>query len=1083
MSDTDRIREAIDLRSLISESCKLDSGGRGAHENKHDSESGNCLWVDGDGWFCHHCHAGGDVLNWIMDRDGVDFPEALRTAAEITGVSLKGSDPNADRERRAVYDTLKAAAIHFNENLTEAHRSDITARWGITDETMNKLLLGISRNDDSLEAYLKGQGFMHDQMVKSGLFIEWGDTLKSHFQGRYVFPYWKSGVVRYMIARQTDRTPKNRYKVAKYKKLLTHTNKHSFVSEYARNDTIYGVDSLRDATDWCLITEGVTDCIMATQAGIPCISPVTVTFRKADHKQILELVRRFDTVYICNDNETNNAGLEGAISTCEFLEANGTAARMVTLPRQEGVDKIDLAEYLRDHNVGEFKALFDTAVSVWTVKLLRQPVSSDAVENVKTAKKFITGELSQMGAAERVAFIESGVRAYFGLSGVITEMVKATPAPMGDMSSTDRLIALGQQNAVFFHTPNDDCFAAVKLEQGGSAILPVTTKGKFAKILRQKYYIATGKAPQPDTLKNAINTLEAIAWGNGDVKTLHNRVAWQDGKIVYDLTGMNYEAIEITSQSWGLMPHGHILFKRYSHQISQVQPISGCDPWVIFEFVNVPEADHLLVMVYLISCFVPDIAHVMPIITAEHGAAKTTASDMFKSLVDPSVVMGGVSMPIGEDRFNQMLSHHWFIIFDNIDWIQRWQSDALCRAVTGQAIAIRSLYTNEDDTIFKYKMCVGLNGINNAANKADLLDRAIFLKLDPIVVRIPETELWERFNETKPAILGGIFDTLSNALSIFPTIKLDNPPRMADFALWGCAIAEALGRTKDEFLDAYYENIGQVNRAALEASPIGVAIMSLMEQQAEWEGSPSRLLRELDLLAAGLYIDTKSKSWVKSPDALGRRMKTVIPNLRGMGIGVERSKSGDRNYRFFRFSLLKEVSKVSKVSTANEKPHNPKCPTCPEVSKESGHLDPTCPDSGHLDSDQKRQQASTFGHLDTLDTSAPTLKGDGVCGKCGRELSGQIHSGTAGLYEICANCQAEVNIEHGLDLSEGEHIWNRIVSHIERYGRSDAATLRMIGGALCDESFDPDLVQYYINRYTNGHRTFSPHPEGEHATI
>lgn len=135
MSDIEQIKAKIDLRDLISESCKLDSGGRGAHENKHGSESGNCLYVDTDWWHCHHCNAGGDALDWIMDRDRVDFPEALRTAAEIAGISLDNSDPKAESERRAVFDVLKAAATHFNDNLTDAHRADISDRWGITDQT------------------------------------------------------------------------------------------------------------------------------------------------------------------------------------------------------------------------------------------------------------------------------------------------------------------------------------------------------------------------------------------------------------------------------------------------------------------------------------------------------------------------------------------------------------------------------------------------------------------------------------------------------------------------------------------------------------------------------------------------------------------------------------------------------------------------------------------------------------------------------------------------------------------------------------------------------------------------------------
>jgi len=618
-----------------------------------------------------------------------------------------------------------------------------------------------------------------------------------------------------------------------------------------------------------------------------------------------------------------------------------------------------------------------------------------------------------------------------------TEAAKPEP-PKPESNQTERLIELGKQDTVFFHTPDDTCYAAVKLETGGSAVIPVTTKGTFAKILRQRYYNATGKAPAGEPLKTAITTLESNVWGNGDVRTLHNRVARQDGSMVYDLTNTNYEAVEITSQGWGLLAPGHTLFRRYTHQTPQAMPVRGGDPMRMFEFVNVRESNRLLTMVYLISCFVPGIAHVIPIITGEHGAAKTTASRMFKMLVDPSA-MDVISLPTNEDRLNQLLAHHWFVIFDNIDWIQRWQSDTFCRASSGQSTATRAHYTNEDDVIFKYKMCVGLNGINNAATKPDLLDRAIFLELDPIPdgSRIRESDLFLQFGEAVPEILGGIFDVISKTLLIYPTIHLDTLPRMADFALWGSAIAEALGHTKEAFLDAYYENIGRVNRAALEASPVAVAVMAFMEDRAEWEGTPAELLRELDFLAEGLYIDIKSKAWVKSPDSLGRRMKTVIPNLRKAGVGFERVKSGRRTWRIF--YLSKEVSNVSNVSTDSEKPQKDKCPTCPTCPTAAGVHVSTCPESGHLCPSKNQQQANHLDTLDTLDTLAVSSN-IAACGKCGCKLTGQTFRGPAGLGMICADCQEEFDRTSGLGVTTDEKLLIFVRSAIYQVTSSDRPT-------------------------------------------
>jgi len=86
-------QDAKDLVLLVSESCKLDSNGRGAHENRHDSKSGNCLYVERDYWYCHHCHTGGDAIDWITNLNGIDdradFGQVLEITAEIAGVGLR----------------------------------------------------------------------------------------------------------------------------------------------------------------------------------------------------------------------------------------------------------------------------------------------------------------------------------------------------------------------------------------------------------------------------------------------------------------------------------------------------------------------------------------------------------------------------------------------------------------------------------------------------------------------------------------------------------------------------------------------------------------------------------------------------------------------------------------------------------------------------------------------------------------------------------------------------------------------------------------------------------------------------------
>ena len=85
------------------------------------------------------------------------------------------------------------------------------------------------------------------------------------------------------------------------------------------------------------------------------------------------------------------------------------------------------------------------------------------------------------------------------------------------------------------------------------------------------------------------------------------------------------------------------------------------------------------------------------------------------------------------------------------------------------------------------------------------------------------------------------------ALQIKPTIELTNLPRMADFGVWGEAIARAIGYKPMEFVNAYNENIGRQNVEALEANLLAQAIVKFVESWYNeeqkvtcWEGSTKK---------------------------------------------------------------------------------------------------------------------------------------------------------------------------------------------------------------------------------------------------
>lgn len=430
----DQIKDHLDIVEIAGRyrSVKREAGVTYATATESSSKSGASMKIDKSQqvYYDFATGASGDVLDLIghfeeLDTRGADFPEVLKIAADYAGVDLPEQDEESKQllnERQEIQDLYTDVAERYHKELLANPEliEHIKEKWGIEKETIDSLKIGFAPIKDTLDEF-KGP-----TLDKSGLILKFNNKDVEFFNGRIVFPYWKNGKVVYMIARQVEGyTPDNQYEQAKYKKLLTHSEKYPYVSPVAGNDYLYGEDSIRQATDWILITEGVTDCITAIQAGIPTISPVTVQFKEADHDKIKAAARRVETVYICNDNEESGAGLKGALATADMLEEAGVMVKMITLPRGEG-SKMDLAEYLQDNSKEDFEELLEEAPDTWTFKLQRVEVPKRTRDKVKVLKRFIEEDLKYKGEIDKREFIKSDVAEYFGVKqGPINDILKA----------------------------------------------------------------------------------------------------------------------------------------------------------------------------------------------------------------------------------------------------------------------------------------------------------------------------------------------------------------------------------------------------------------------------------------------------------------------------------------------------------------------------------------------------------------------------------------------------------------------------------------------------------------------------------
>ncbi|MGO9449837.1 MAG: hypothetical protein ACLQDV_02150 [Candidatus Binataceae bacterium] len=170
------------------------------------------------------------------------------------------------------------------------------------------------------------------------------------------------------------------------------------------------------------------------------------------------------------------------------------------------------------------------------------------------------------------------------------------------------------------------------------------------------------------------------------------------------------------------------------------------------------------------------------------------------------------------------------------------------------------------------------------AARPDFLDRAViieFLDLKP-AMRRDEAQFWREFEEARARILGALLDAATAGLRNLPNVRLDQLPRMADFAIWVNACEEGLGMKPGEALATYESNRAETHRLALESSPLYEPVAQLAQEG--FSGTVAELLVRLNCMMSENV--RRSVRWPKAPSALGSALRRVASNLRAGGIQI-----------------------------------------------------------------------------------------------------------------------------------------------------------------------------------------------------
>lgn len=566
--------------------------------------------------------------------------------------------------------------------------------------------------------------------------------------------------------------------------------------------------------------------------------------------------------------------------------AGGNKAPVLT-PHIPGVLlDLSLAADAKAESIGAAKTVIDEALATCNDSpgVLLSDKFIDAIKVIRTDKSLWADYRVKIKRAK-----PSGIR----LADIDEASSTASEADGGGKDSTaSELIELVINNSeLFFDEQGDKGFVSTDID-GITHTLAIGSKA-FVEWLSFSYYKATkqqggiGKSASESSIKNASFVLGGIAKHDGYKQRVHLRIADRNGGHYLFIADEHLQVIEVLPTGWRITGKPPVKFWKPASMQALPIPQTGGDLSLLWQFVNIPEHDRLLVLAWLLESMRAETPKPILALSGTQGSAKSSTQNKLRQLIDNSAVNLRAAPKSVEDVFISA-GCNWFSSFENISHLTPKMQDALCTLATGGGFASRTLYTNDEETVIEVRCPVIINSIPNVITAQDLTDRSICVELPRIDYR-EESEINAAWEAAKSAIFGGLLDLFVKTLARLPVVKLEKPPRMADFTRLGEAMAQALGHPAGVFDTLYKANRSESVAAALESSPVGVAIRELADN---YQGTSRTVYYgTVKALYETLSIDYRNnaESWPRSPRGLSEALKRQSPALYSLGIEIIQS--------------------------------------------------------------------------------------------------------------------------------------------------------------------------------------------------
>lgn len=451
----------------------------------------------------------------------------------------------------------------------------------------------------------------------------------------------------------------------------------------------------------------------------------------------------------------------------------------------------------------------------------------------------------------------------------------------GGNSQSSRLVRLANERYRFLRGEDGRTYAT--LRDGPSIAISLRGRDALRKHLAGVFYATQGVVPGGSALNDALTVLEGQA-DDAAPEQVGLRVALAGPHAVaLDLGGEDGRSVVLDPTGWRIVDRSPVLFRRSALTAPLPEPARGGTIDRLRGLLNVDEARFRLVVAWLVAALLPDIPHPILVLTGEQGTAKSTAARLVVSLVDPSPAPLRTA-PHEMRSWAAAASASWVVALDNVSTIQPWFSDTLCKAVTGDGIVERALFTDDDVTVLTFRRCIALTTIDAGRLAGDLAERMLAIELARIPPgrRLPDAEINAAYAAARPVVLGALLDLTARVLAVLPDVKPEVLPRMADFARVLAAVDRIQGWST---LRSYTDAAADATQAVLESDPVAAAVVALLDHDGTWEGTTSELL-EL------ITPERRPRGWPQSARGLTGALTRLAPALRAYGITCERQTRG-----------------------------------------------------------------------------------------------------------------------------------------------------------------------------------------------